>query len=330
MIVKFVINFFLIVLLFQLDSYGQIDSSKIIRKNNSYSESSYYSSLDSVANAKKKTKDSIKVIGDSLSFIWIKVPNPKRPNQFLDSLIKTYHSQKFDFSIWAKKNPKKKDVFNAGKVKPTGERWVIMVILFLIILFAIIKTSFQKETISIWRSFYSYRILNQINKEGNLFNSWPFIFLYVLFGFIMGMYLYLSWQFFQPEYIYRGFSWFLILSAIIIGAFTLKIIILKLLGFLFGIQKLLQEYIGVLYLIYFNVAIILLPLLIAFSLASPYYSKLYIYIAFLILIIVFVLQLFRAGSNILFNYKFPKVYLFIYLCALEICPLLILIKALKV
>jgi len=46
--------------------------------------------------------------------------------------------------------------------------------------------------------------------------------------------------------------------------------------------------------------------------------------------VIFAWQYLRNSVNIISSFRFHKFYLFIYLCALEICPVLILIKALDI
>ncbi len=274
-------------------------------------------------------RDSIKRVGDSLAVLWIKAPDPHRPNRFVDSLMELYTVKNTDFNAWAAKFPKKVSRYDRGTPRPTGEAWIIGVILFLILFFAVIRFFFAKELNSIVQSFYSNQILGQVNKEDNLFSSWPFVFLYLLFGLIIGMFLYLTGKYLQLSYPVEGFELFILLSAAIIGLFTMKIIVLRLLGFLFDIRRLVREYVSILYLSYFNSALLFLPLVVAFSLTPRSYAGIYGYIGILVLVVIFILQFFRAGVNILSNYRFPKVYLIIYLCALEFCPLIILFKALR-
>jgi hypothetical protein len=273
-------------------------------------------------------RDSIQAIRDSLAVVWIKAPNPDRPNPFLDSLISLYKVENLDFSSWAAKFPKKNSHDNDGIIRPQGETWVIGVILFLVIFFAFVRYFFPKELNNIIMAFYSNQILTRINKEDSLFNSWPFVFFYLLFGLIIGLYLYLSGKYMQLSYPFDGFELFLFLTSLVIGLFTFKIIVLRALGFLFDIKRLVREYVSVLYLSYFNAAILFLPVVIAFSLTSSRFAGVYSYIGIAMLFGIFIVQFLRAGTNILSNYKFPKVYLIIYLYALEFCPLIILFKAL--
>src|SRR5690606_33481171 len=87
-----------------------------------------YRYLDSTARARRiEIRDSLKAVGDSLSRIWIKTPDPNRPNKFADSLIKLYTVDSLDFKAWASKFSLKKNRFDEGKPRPKGETWVISV-----------------------------------------------------------------------------------------------------------------------------------------------------------------------------------------------------------
>jgi len=320
-------GFLLILLLSQLAVRAQSDT---LNANQRPAPAFRRAAIDSAELRSAQLRlDSLKQIGDSLSTAWIKAPDPNRPNRFVDSLINLYKVENFDFAAWAKKFPQKSAHFNEGKERRRGEVWVIVVILTLVLFFAILKNAFSKEFSAIIHSFYSSRSLSHISREENLLSSWPFLLLFILFGLTMGMFLYLSGKYFQLEYEYKGFEWFLILSALITGLFGLKIMVLRILGFFFGVQKLVREYVTILYLSYFNAALIFLPLVIAFSLTPHQYAGVYTYLAILFIIVVFVIQFLRAGTNVLSNHHLSKFYLFIYLCALEICPVLILIKALR-
>lgn len=316
-----------ILFLFSSFLYGQTDSSKVDADISTYQK--VYVQLDSASRAQRQAyRDSVRTLRDSLSIAWIKTPDPNRPNKFQDSLINLYTVKNLDFAAWASQFKKRVSHNNLGQERPRGETWVIGVILFLIVFFSIIKFFFPSELNTIVSAFYSNQILTRINKEDNLFNSWPFVFFYLLFGLIIGLYFYLSGKYMQIDYPFDGFELFIFLSVAVIGLFTFKIILLRVFGFLFDVNRIVREYVSVLYLSYFNAALLFLPVVIAFSLTSNRFAGIYSYIGIAMLALIFIVQFLRAGSNILSKYKFPKVYLIIYLCALEFCPLIILFKAL--
>lgn len=247
----------------------------------------------------------------------------------IDSIVKANVFEKLDLDAWFKKygKYKKANRFRMGNPLPRGNTWVLGFIVLLLVVFAVLRISFAKQMQSIVQSFYSNRGLNNLNKEDNLFSSWPFLFLFIQFGFTIGMFFYLVAQYYQLAYVHEGFRFFVSISILIIVLYTLKILLLRLLGHLFNVQKPVHEYVSILYLSYFNISLIFIPLVVAFALSPLKYGIYYIVISFILLAVIFTFQFIRAGINILSHYRFPKFYLFMYFCALEICPILILIKA---
>nr|WP_121269550.1 DUF4271 domain-containing protein [Pedobacter schmidteae] len=271
-----------------------------------------------------------KFVTDSiLSHTWILPDSLVNKNIIIDSILKAQvygrsglYTRYKDF-----KTSEKVSLYRTGTPVPKGNLWVLGVIALLMVLFASLKISFSKQLQTIVQSFFSNRILNNLNKEDNLFTSWPFLLLFVQFGFTIGMFFYLVTQYYHMSFADSGFRFYLSISILIVVLYVLKIVLLRALGYLFNIQKPVNEYISILYLSYFNIALMFIPLVIAFALSPLKFGPYYIAISFILLTIVFVFQFIRAGVNILSHYRFSKVYLFLYFCALEICPILILIKA---
>jgi hypothetical protein len=247
-----------------------------------------------------------------------------------DSLSKGFAYQKTDFKQLIADFLKisiSNDPHQAGERLPQGKIWVLAFTAMLLVLFAALRQIFSKQLSTIVQSFFSNRILGNLNKEDNLFTSWPFLLLFVQFGFTIGMFFFLVAQYQNLSYVKNGFQFFLTISVGIIALYALKIMLLRLLGFIFNVQKPVSEYISILYLSYFNTSLLFIPLVVAFALSPLKYGSFYVAIAIVLLTVIFVFQFIRAGINILSNYRFSKVYLFLYFCTLEICPILILIKA---
>ncbi|KEQ28772.1 DUF4271 domain-containing protein [Pedobacter antarcticus] len=248
----------------------------------------------------------------------------------IDSIIKANVFEKLDLDAWFKKYghlKKKENRLRTGEPQPKGQGWVIAVIVVLLAFFGILRISFPKQLQSIIQAFYSNRGLNNLNKEDNVFSSWSFLFYFIQFGFTIGMFFYLVAQYYQLAYVNQGFRFFISVSVLVMVFYALKILFLRILGHLFNVQKAVHEYVSILYLSYFNISLLFIPLVVAFGLSPLQYGIYYIVLAFVITILIFTFQLIRAGVNILSHYRFPKFYLFVYFCALEICPILILIKA---
>jgi len=271
-----------------------------------------------------------KFVTDSImTHTWILPDSLINRHILIDSIVKANVFEKLDIEAWFKKYGKFKKLnkFRTGNPLPKGKTWVLGFICLLLVVFAVLRISFAKQLQNIIQSFYSNRGLNNLNKEDNVFSSWPFLFLFIQFGFTIGMFFYLVAQYYQLAYVHQGFRFFAGVSVLIVVLYALKIVLLRLLGHLFNIQKAVSEYISILYLSYFNISLIFIPLVVAFALSPLKYGIYYIVISFVLLAVIFTFQLIRAGVNILSHYRFSKFYLFMYFCALEICPILILIKA---
>jgi hypothetical protein len=293
----------------------------------------YLSLDDSVRQAqlaeKKRLADSIARVQDSLTMQYIGLPDPGRPNQFADSLRKLIVVENGDFMGWLTfVRTLEKDV-QPDAEKTVRDQWIIAAIGLLLLLLGIVRIAFPNEVLSIIQAFYNDRMLLQINKEDTLYSSWPFVFLYIVFGFAVGLFLYLCNWYYTPGGNNNGVADFLAISFFVMLLFILKIIVTRFLGFVFDLRRVVREYVSILYLSYFNAALVFLPVVLVLSLVPHDHT---VWIIPLSLIIVFGLFIFRfakTANNLLTNHRFSKFYLFMYLCCLEIAPVLILVKVLE-
>jgi len=277
--------------------------------------------LDSVALA---TVQRQQFVGDSLATMFI-MPDPNRPDQFAEYLIKNglYKGNNFlDIPFKPKKN------LGDGHIRASRDLWTIFIIAGLLLYTALLNITMGADVKSIFSSFYSKRAV-QTEKDERGINAWTFIGLFLLFALTFGLFLYQMAAYNGVYYSVSGVQLFTALSLIVISLFTFKFILLKIIGFVFDIDRLVSDYITTLYLTYFNIAFVFLPVVLCFSLLSAAFIPYLLIVAFILIVIIFVWIYLRSSVSIISNYRFHKFYLFIYLCALEICPILILIKVLN-
>ncbi|WP_257658401.1 DUF4271 domain-containing protein [Parapedobacter lycopersici] len=277
---------------------------------------------------KLRLADSIRQVQDSLTMQYIGLPDPDRPNHFADSLRDVLVVKNGDFMGWIAFTNRLAAQLKPGNDRAGRDPWVIVTIGLLFLFLGIVRLAFPNEVMSIIQAFYNDRMLMQINKEDTLYSSWPFIFLYILFGFVTGMFLYHYNLYYLGHARAHGVNVFLGISLFVIVLFVLKIIVTRLLGFVFDLQRMVREYVAVLYLSYFNAALVFLPIVLALSLL-PVRDMLWVIPVSLILVLALLIFRFvKTANNLLGSYRFSKFYLFMYLCCLEIAPVLILIKVL--
>ena len=285
--------------------------------------------LDSVALVKRDSLQRIRNVKDSIAFSYLKIPSQKN-NPFLDSLIKKTTVSHGDFIAWidfANSISIKNDI-SVAQNKFERPSWVVLVIGFILIVLGTVRLFFYSIFQNVVYGLYNDRVLSQISKEDSVLTSWPYIFLYIIFSFSVGLFILLSMSAYQGVNIVTFIN-FLKISGIVFLLFVGKILFLRFLGLVFELEKIVKEYISVLYLIYFNCLLVSVPLLLILAFSPLIYFK-YVLIFFLVIVsILFLCRFFRTGWSLLGNQKFSIFYLILYLCALEIAPILILVKSLN-
>jgi hypothetical protein len=304
--------------------HAQVDTAtkSANNRNKSGSQFHYQSAADSLL--AKKSQD--QYVADSISMAYL-MPDPQRPDQFIDNLWKNSLPH---FLTVSKIRAKPKSLLILGKIRNSRSPWVIGVLIALLIYIGLLNLFLGKDIKSVLQSFYNKHALSQLDKEGGLVNSWAFIGLFLLFCFTFGLFICQLTQYKGIYYDIEGFQLFLFFSVVVSILFALKFLVLKFLGFIFDINAVVSEYISVLNLTYFNIGFVFMAVALCFSLIAKQFVPALLNVTVGAIITVFAWQYLRNSVNIISNFRFHKFYLFIYLCALEICPVLILIKALDI
>jgi hypothetical protein len=310
--------------------YAQTDSAELKPRPDTLPKKRYYQPpsaagtlLDSVA---KALAHHDQFVGDSLSKVFITKPDSLRHNQFLDSMLKARVATDYSFLT---QSGQRRGILREGRSRRTRDQWVIVIIAALLVYMAVLNRIMTKDISNVLQSFYNNRILSQVSKEEGILNSWTFLGLFILFGFTFGLFLYQLTAYYDVFYSISGIELFASFAVLIIVLFAVKLVLLRFLGFVFNIDRLVGEYISILYLTYFNITFVFLPVSLCFSLMAARYIPFVLGLALVLVIVIFVWQYLRSSVNIISSFKFHKFYLFTYLCDLEICPILILIKALN-
>jgi hypothetical protein len=208
--------------------------------------------------------------------------------------------------------------------------WIFYVLLFVVSAFTIVKTIHRKSLTQIKEAFLSNTISNQIVRDDNILFQRASVFLTIIFYLTSSLFLYkisnlLEWN---NTYLASGFNQFLIFMLLISLTYSLKFIILKFIGFIFQIDKPITIYIFNIFLINNVLGILFIPLLIGACFLPHSYATLTFNIAILALVLAFIYRIIR-GVMIGVSYpNFSIYYLFLYICTLEIAPMLLLLKIL--
>jgi hypothetical protein len=319
-------TFFCMLFVFALciTGYAQRDSLSI-KKSDSSSPTVIQpiklSAADSVALVKARHEQ---FLADSIGMLYL-IRDSTSKNQYLSKLWKNNIP-----GIYTQSPSESKSIFGSGQVRKSRSLWLIVTLVGLLVYTGLLNLFLGKDIKIVLQSFYTKQTLSQPKKEGGPINFDAFIGLFLLFSLTFGLVLCQLVEYYNVYYSISGFQLFILLSFIISLLFALKFLVLKFIGFVFDINKIISEYITILNLTYFNIAFVLLSIGVCFSLLAERFIPYLLIFTLVLIAIIFAWQYIRNSVNIVSNFRFHKFYLFIYLCALEICPILIMIKALNI
>ncbi|HPG11442.1 MAG TPA: DUF4271 domain-containing protein [Chitinophagaceae bacterium] len=234
------------------------------------------------------------------------------------------HHPYFDFTA----TPEFREV--SGKKKFTGKEWLFYTIVFLIIVFSLLRLAFPKYFNDLFRLFFR-RTLNQVQIREQLVQTpLPSLLLNIFFFVTGGFYITLILKSYDLDF--TGNFWLLMFYCILglSVTYSVKFLGLKLTGWVFGMQEAAESYSFIVFIANKMMGIVLLPFLVLLA-----FSKEGIYTA------SFTLSLIIIGAILFYRFimtygvvrnqvKVNPFHFFIYLLAFEIIPLLLIYKLLLV
>ena len=204
--------------------------------------------------------------------------------------------------------------------------WILPILLFCTVLIAIIQLIYRKKFLQIVQASWSNQYANQLVREGSLASDWITLGLGIITLLISSLFIYqvniqilelpspgntTNLQFYLI--IFACYSIYLIFKLLLIGISEL----------IFLTRKVTNKYLLNSLIFNINIAILLLPVLIVSTYTK---SAILLKITLVFIGIILIYKLFRAIMVGLTNTKFSIVYLFLYLCTVEILPVLLVLK----
>jgi len=273
------------------------------------------------------------VLTDTVGFYDYCIPltNESVP-PFADSLLKYY-----DFSVYNYVTPppapkelaETPSVFETHQLIPVhkgpvainrqSSDWITILLLFCLLLFAWIQTVSHKRFLQIVRAVTQPHSVNQLEREGNLFKERITLGLGAIYYIIGSVFIL---QLFKAFYTlpsgFNNLTFAALISGVLFCYQMLKSLLIYTSGIIFKTAESSREY-------QLNqiTGIVLFPFVI---IAFYYGNTTFLIIAAIIVSLLFIYRLVRGILTGLNNKNYNLLYLFLYLCTLEILPLLLLVK----
>ncbi|SMO38494.1 DUF4271 domain-containing protein [Solitalea koreensis] len=246
-----------------------------------------------------------------------------------DSSMQVVNAKFFDYLHLKRKTAieSKNEKYQTGAERKFYQQWNVFALLSVLCLFVLISYFFAKDIYAILQGFINNRILNLVIRDNNVLNSESFLFIAL---FISLTYAYLLKLLFGIDELFHFDGWaaYVALAGCVMVFFGVKTILLRLAGALFSVKSLVNNYISIVYITFCAFSLIIFPLLIFYTLGPKSISSQLLIVFVVLLVLSLVYQYLRGILYISSNFQFPKFYFIVYLCAFEICPLIILYKVL--
>lgn len=209
-----------------------------------------------------------------------------------------------------------------------GKELLFYLLVFLLLVFAVLKRAFPKYFNDLFRLFFRTTLKQRQIREQLMQTPLPSLLLNGFFVVSGGLYITFLLQHFKLSPVSNFWLLFLYCCLGLSAAYFVKFIGLKISGWLFNVKEAADSYIFIVFVVNKMIGILLLPflVLIAFALGNVYSIGLTISWCLVagLLGYRFILTYAAVRNQV----KVNPFHFFLYLCAFEIAPLLLVYKAL--
>jgi hypothetical protein len=202
------------------------------------------------------------------------------------------------------------------------------VLLGLFFYFAMVRTLFRKYINNMVSIFLRITLRQQQLREQLLQSPFPSMMLNIFFVLVGGFYASLLLEYYKfhahPNFWIQTLYCVAILALIYVG----KFVILKFTGWVFNLSKATDTYIFIVFLVNKMLGILLLPFLVLIAFYSGQAQQVFVTLSLILIVVLFAYRFIFSFGPIRAEIKVNPFHFFLYLCAFEIAPLLLIYKVL--
>jgi hypothetical protein len=209
-----------------------------------------------------------------------------------------------------------------------GKEGLFYLVTALVLYFALVKLLFSKYIANLLAVFFRVSLKQKQIREQLLQSPLPSLLLNIFFVISGGIYI--SFLLGYYHFIFSVDKWLIMLySVIALGIIYLgKFIVLKLMGWIFNISEATDTYIFVVFLVNKLLGVFLIPFLILLAFSSLEVNSIVVALSFTLVAIFFAYRYIISYAPVRKEVKVSQFHFLLYICALEVMPLLLIYKLL--
>lgn len=209
--------------------------------------------------------------------------------------------------------------------------WVMVLIVLSVMIVGYLFSAFNSRFTSAAKAFFSMRFANQLAREEYSLTHPVSIFLSINFLFTISLFvlqLISSGKIISANVEFNFLSFLVVILAVLV-VYLIKILSLKILGFIFDKPLVIGEYAFTIFLVNQIIGIAFIPVIIFIAYGQPSLADAFIYAGIALMAIAFLVRVGKGVISALSSGEVTLFYLFLYLCTLEILPLLLGFKLIE-
>jgi len=206
--------------------------------------------------------------------------------------------------------------------------WFVVVLLILSAGIALLRVVYGRAAAQILKAFMSTGLTNQVVRDENIIIQQASVFMSIIFYLSSALLMYkLSVQFdWNHPWIFDGFGRFILFAFLISMIYSGKMVLLKLIGYIFNQERSISTYIFNVFLLNNMLGILFTPLILVWVFVDSAFVS-YIPSILLVLFSLSLLVRYFRGLGIARSIQgMSWMHIFLYFCALELVPWALVIK----
>ena len=206
-----------------------------------------------------------------------------------------------------------------------SEDWITIILLLSLVLIAALKFSYNDRFDKLFSLSYSDKYFTNYSKSKPLiFNTFHLLF-FIIINFNISLLIFYAIKAFDPSEISNDFTYFIQIVLIVLFYFIFRYLIGYLLGIVFDLSEE-QNRITLLKISNLSyLSVLFFPLLVLINYSSFALHKILITFSLTIALILLSIRYFSILKNLKLSFN-NFFYIFLYLCALELAPFLVIYK----
>jgi hypothetical protein len=204
--------------------------------------------------------------------------------------------------------------------------WVLYFSITFLLILAWLRLIYTRFIVNVFKSAFNYQLALKVYNEPGIIQKRIFSILNIFYFLTSGIFFYLVFDYFNYHPLgLKNLKFLGVIIAFMVSYSLFRILLMKITGELFQRQKLFSEAIFHNFLFNKIAGIILIPFILLIAYTRDIYQDVFVFTGLATFIAVILMRFIRL---IIFIYKsvFLLFYFILYLCTLEILPVLVIIK----